>query len=76
VAGTFVREGGRVSQNPPAAQSAIYDGSLRADTMTLRLRVVDGNEPLSTFTLTRDAAGRLLKCLQPGKAALVSEPSI
>src|SRR5262245_53838820 len=46
VSGTFVREGGPVSQNPPAAQSAVYDGSVSGDTMILRLRVVDGNEPL------------------------------
>lgn len=66
VAGTVVRErGGPVRRDATVdSHPASYDGSVLGDTMTLTVRLMDSGESIGTFTLTRGAAGRLVKCLQ------------
>jgi hypothetical protein len=69
VAGTLVREhGGPVQQGEPLdSHPASYDGVVITDTMTLTVQLVDSGESMGTFELTRGAAGRLVKCLQPAR---------
>jgi len=66
LAGTFVREhGGPVRQAENIdSHPASYEGSVSADTMTLAVRLMDSNESIGTFNLTRGAAGHVVKCLQ------------
>jgi len=63
--GTFVREhGGPIQLGvPPDSHPAVYFGSVAGDTMTLGVRLTDTKETIGTFTLTRGAAGRVVKCL-------------
>ncbi len=69
LAGTLVRErGGPVRRDAPVdSHPARYEGSVLADTMTLTVRLMDSDELIGTFTLTRGAAGRLVKCRQPAR---------
>ena len=64
IAGTFVRErGGPVRRDAPLDRhAATYEGSVRANTMTLTIRLKDSDELIGTFILKRGAAGRLVKC--------------
>jgi len=65
VAGTFVRKHGGPIRVDETADShpALYDGAVHGSSMTLTLRLTDSNEIVGTFTLTRGAAGRIVKCL-------------
>jgi hypothetical protein len=63
VKGTFVpeRSGPTHDDNPPAPK-AVYSGTIKDDTMTLRI-VVDGHESDAlTYELTRDQRGNIRKC--------------
>lgn len=44
-------------------QPARYRGKLSGDTLTLTVTLKDSNEEIGTFTLTRGATPRLMKCL-------------
>ena len=62
--GVFARERGgpeRMGENND--QPAVYRGSIKEKTMTLRIELTRNNEDLGTFTLTHGKAGRLTKCL-------------
>ena len=65
VAGTFVREhGGPIREGEiPDRHPALYVVNVSRDTMTLTIRLTDSGEVIGTFTLTRGAAGRVVKCL-------------
>jgi hypothetical protein len=66
VSGTFVREHGgpiRVGEVPDSHPAA-YVGSV-TETMVLTVRLTDTNETIGTFTLSKDSAGRVVKCLLP-----------
>ena len=65
VPGIFVRErGGPIREgSPPDAHSATYAGTVEARTMQLAVRLTQTNELIGTFTLTRGAPGRVVKCL-------------
>jgi hypothetical protein len=67
VSGTFVREHGgpiRVG-DVPDAHPAAYAGSVTETTMMMTVRLTDTNEAIGTFTLSRDSAGQVVKCLLP-----------
>ena len=67
VSGTFVREHGgpvRVGE-VPASHTAVYFGSVAANTMELTVELTDTEEVIGTFTLVRDTPGRVVKCLLP-----------
>jgi len=63
--GTFVREhGGPIQIDAiPDRHPATYAGSVMADRMTLIVRLTDSAEVIGPFTLSRGAAGRVVKCL-------------
>jgi hypothetical protein len=65
VAGTFVRERGGPIRVDEAADShpAMYVASMTGSVMTLTIRLTDSSELVGTFTLTRGASGRVVKCL-------------
>jgi hypothetical protein len=65
VSGTHVREhGGPIRQDePPDRHPARYEGRLTGETMRLTITLTDLQQGIGTFTLTRGATGRLLKCL-------------
>ena len=65
VAGTFVRERGGPIRVDEAADShpAMYVASMTSSVMTLTIRLTDSSELVGTFTLTRGASGRVVKCL-------------
>ena len=65
VPGTFVREHGGPIREGEAADShpARYVGSVTDRMMVLTVRLTDGNEPIGTYALSRDAPGRVVKCL-------------
>ena len=65
LAGTFVREHGGPIRDDETADShpALYSGAVNGSSMTLMLRLTDSNEIVGTFTLTRGAAGHIVKCL-------------
>jgi hypothetical protein len=67
VSGTFVREHGRPIRvgEVPDSHPAAYVGSVTETTMVLTVRLTDTNEAIGTFTLSRDSAGRVVKCLLP-----------
>jgi hypothetical protein len=64
-AGTYVREhGGPIRESEvPDAHPAIYHGTMTGATIRLSVRITDTNDVIGTFTLARDNAGRVLKCL-------------
>jgi hypothetical protein len=65
IRGTFVREHGgpiRVGEAPDS-HPADYVGSLTANTMVLTVQLTDTKDVIGTFTLTRGASGRVVKCL-------------
>ena len=65
--GTFVREHGgpiRVGEMPDSHPAA-YIGSVTETTMVLTVRLMDTNEVIGTFTLSRGSPGRVVKCLLP-----------
>ena len=45
----------------PARMSATYSGSIKGDTMSLTVKLPDG-QTLDSFTLTRGSSGRVWKC--------------
>jgi hypothetical protein len=63
--GTYVREhGGPVGiGDVPDTHPATYAGTVSGNGMTLTVRLNDTQDVLSTLTLTRGAAGRVVKCL-------------
>ena len=63
--GTFVREhGGPIRDGEvPDTHPARYSGSVTGDRMQLTIRLTDTNETIGTFSLTRGAQGRVVKCL-------------
>ena len=64
-AGTHVREhGGPIRQDEqPDRHPARYQGQLTGDTMRLTVTLTDVSQDIGTFTLTRGATGRIVKCL-------------
>lgn len=64
-AGTHVREhGGPIRQDEQADRHpARYVGQLIGDSLRLTVTLTDTQHDVGTFTLTRGATGRLLKCL-------------
>jgi hypothetical protein len=69
VIGTFVREHGGPIQvgAAPDSHPAMYSGSVNANTMVMTIQLTDTQEVIGTFTLLRDTAGRVVKCLLPSK---------
>ena len=65
VSGTFVREhGGPIREDEKAdVRPAMYTGSVTGQTMQLTIRTTDPDTAIGTFTLTRGAPGRVVKCL-------------
>lgn len=65
IGGTYVRErGGPIRPGEtPDSHPAAYAGSVVDGRMTLTVRLADTGEPIGVFTLQRDAAGRIVKCL-------------
>ncbi len=65
VAGTFVREhGGPILVDETLdSRPALYVASMSGGVMTLTIRLGDSGELVGTFTLTRGATGRIVKCL-------------
>jgi hypothetical protein len=63
--GTHTAEhGGPVREGEPEhGRPAGYRGRIAGKTLTLTVTLVDSNQEIGTFTLTRDAAPRLMKCL-------------
>jgi hypothetical protein len=64
-AGTHTAEhGGPVREGEEGqGRRARYRGRVSGKTLTLTVTLADSNEEIGTFTLTRDAAPRLTKCL-------------
>jgi hypothetical protein len=63
VPGTFVREGGPTrTDRSRSGRPARYSGRIERDTMTLNVKLVDTDQSIETFTLTRGSEGRLWKC--------------
>jgi len=62
--GTYTAEsGGPVLQaNPPRDLPATYRGAISGDTMRLEIKLSAKDETLTSFTLERGKAGRLVKC--------------
>lgn len=65
VPGTHTAEhGGPVREGEEGAgRPARYQGKVAGKRMTLTVTLTDSDEKVGTFTLTRDAAPRLTKCL-------------
>jgi hypothetical protein len=65
LSGTHVREhGGPIRQDEqPDRHPARYEGRLTGETMRLTVTLTDLQQVIGTFTLTRGAGGRLVKCL-------------
>ena len=65
VRGTFVRDRGGpiLVGEPPDSHPADYAGSVTASTMVLTVELIDTKDVIGTFTLTRGAPGRVVKCL-------------
>src|SRR2546423_1108989 len=64
VAGTFAGERGgpvRIDEKDTSVP-ARYTGSAHGDTMSLNVKINDGQEDVGTFTLTKGSSGRLWKC--------------
>ncbi len=56
--------GGPVHLNdPPDSHPARYQGRIVGDVMTLTITLTDTLQDVGTFSLTRNAAGRVVKCL-------------
>ena len=63
VPGVFVRESsGPLRVGGPPALRASYSGSVAKETMTLRVTLIESDESIGTFSLTRGDPGRLRKC--------------
>lgn len=64
-AGTHTAEhGGPVREGEEGAgRPARYRGKAAGKTLTLTVTLADSNEEIGTFTLTRDAAPRITRCL-------------
>jgi|PersoiStandDraft_1058852.scaffolds.fasta_scaffold105124_2 hypothetical protein len=65
LSGTFSKEHGGPIRRDEREQRlpAIYSGRVNGDRMTLTIRLRDAKEILGDFTLGRDKAPRLVKCL-------------
>ncbi|MGZ5483123.1 MAG: hypothetical protein ACXWID_14195 [Pyrinomonadaceae bacterium] len=62
--GAHTRErGGPTRQGEDEGQPAIYRGSVKDETMTLTVELVENNESVGTFTLTHGKTGRIRKCM-------------
>ena len=71
VKGTFARERGgpqRMGENND--QPAVYRGSIKEKTMTLRIELTRNNQDLGTFTLTQGSTGKIHKCSVNHRKAL------
>jgi hypothetical protein len=70
--GTYVREhGGPIVQGSlPDSHPALFTGSVVGETMKLTIRLIDSGDVIGTFTLTKDAAGRVVACVLPLSALL------
>ena len=55
--------GGPTRQGEDEGQPAVYRGSVKDETMTLTVELVENNESVGTFTLTHGKTGRIRKCL-------------
>ena len=55
--------GGPTRQGEDEGQSAVYRGSVKDETMTLTVELVENNEAVGTFTLTHGKTGRIRKCM-------------
>jgi hypothetical protein len=64
VRGQFHAEhGGPVRRDEETSiANATYAGKLQGDSLTLIVTVGDDKQPVGSFTLSKDAAGRLMKC--------------
>jgi hypothetical protein len=65
VTGTHVREhGGPARENEPDDRHpATYEGRMNGDALTLTVTLTDTREDIGTFSLRRDIASRLHKCM-------------
>jgi hypothetical protein len=73
--GTFVRDRGGpiIVGQVPDSHPAIYFGSVTANTMTLTVQLTDTRDAIGTFTLVRDAPGRVVKCLLPLSGGIANQ---
>lgn len=55
--------GGPTRQGEDEGQPANYRGSVKDETMTLTVELVENNESVGTFTLTQGKTGRIRKCM-------------
>jgi hypothetical protein len=63
VTGTFVQERpGPTTPNGPPRRPMRLTGSIKNDTMDMRVMLTDQNEDLGSFTLAFGADARLVKC--------------
>lgn len=64
VAGTFVREGGPIQLGaPPNSRPARYSGVMDGRAIQLTVTLTDQPQTIGTFSLTRGATAKLVKCL-------------
>jgi len=65
IVGTFVREhGGPIrSDEKEDKRRTLYSGQLKGDTLTITVTLVESNEQVGTFTVTRGAEPIVRKCL-------------
>lgn len=61
--GTHRREGpGPIRMGMESGHPAIYNGSVKGDTMILTVKLTDSNEVVDTYTLKRGSFGKVFKC--------------
>lgn len=62
--GTFTPEGhGPIRlERAPKSQAVVYSGTVKGDTMTLKVKLADTNQVSQSYTLIRGNRGRVVKC--------------
>jgi hypothetical protein len=60
---TFEHGGPIRIDDPPNRHPARYDGRVVGDTLQVTVTVTDTRQVIGTFTVTRGAAARIVKCL-------------
>jgi hypothetical protein len=64
--GTFTQFSGNVPinvNNPPQAKPVKYEGKLSGNELTLTIKSSDGSTIIGTYTITKDQAGKIFRCL-------------
>lgn len=63
--GTYTQYAGNlpINANPPEPKIVVYEGNLSGNNVSLVIKSEDGKTIISKYTLTKNAAGNIVRCM-------------